>query len=135
MHVRVDYNTETKKNVFVHRIDCSTMSLFSQNITYVQNISNCVLKIGCFRNYCWCCGSTCMTLQWIKKHMHFYSVVLFLTGLSKNGSPDESLIKAAKNPQVTKDVWIILERCDSEQTVWSLNKHGMDYISKTLFIL
>ncbi|XP_045915686.1 nucleolar protein dao-5-like isoform X3 [Micropterus dolomieu] len=49
-------------------------------------------------------------------------------GSSSNCSDDEPLTKAAKHPQVTKILRIILERCDGEEagTTGSLNKTNTD---------
>ncbi|XP_070840867.1 nucleolar protein dao-5-like isoform X2 [Chaetodon trifascialis] len=41
---------------------------------------------------------------------------ILVSGSSNDSSDDEPLIKAAKHPQVTKIVRIILERCDGEET-------------------
>ncbi|XP_041811459.1 nucleolin-like isoform X2 [Chelmon rostratus] len=49
---------------------------------------------------------------------------MLVSGSSHNRSDDEPLIKAARHPQVTKILRIILERCDGEETgsARSLNK-------------
>lgn len=51
-----------------------------------------------------------------------------VSGSSSNCSDDEPLTKAAKHPQVTKILRIILERCDGEEagTTGSLNKTNTD---------
>lgn len=69
--------------------------------------------------------------------MHLCFVNIF-SGSSHNRSDDEPLIKAARHPQVTKILRIILERCDGEETgsARSLNKTsaGTDYITKFLLM-
>ncbi|XP_076609815.1 uncharacterized protein LOC143334791 isoform X3 [Chaetodon auriga] len=53
---------------------------------------------------------------------------ILVSGSSNDSSDDEPLIKAAKHPQVTKILRIILERCDGEETgaARSLNKTSAD---------
>lgn len=65
--------------------------------------------------------------------LHLCFINIF-SGLSSNSSDNEPSVKAAKHPQVTKILRIILERCDGEDAgaTGSLNKTktGTEYITK-----
>ena len=71
-------------------------------------------------------------------YLLFKGSFMFFSDLSSNSSDDEPLIKAARHPQVTKILRIILERCDVEEAgaTGSPNKTrtGTDYITMTMLL-